>query len=265
MQELGPTVGEYETIFRDFQQSVKAARTSADPIQLGVEAVSPYAFNLADIFAWFDSTSLAVMERLALMNRLDTKFVFSVRELPRVLELLMPYYSILTINGTRAHRYDTLYFDRPTLDLYHQHHNGIYARHKVRYRRYVDTGACFFEVKTKKNTGRTVKRRISRPSIEENIDGEAVEFLQREVPGLADRLKPALRVGFTRLTLVNKHALERLTIDLNVRFDRMQEHCSFQNLVIAELKKDRAVSQSPFVDVMRERRLKHGSVSKYCL
>ena len=25
MQELGPTVGEYETIFRDFQQSVKAA------------------------------------------------------------------------------------------------------------------------------------------------------------------------------------------------------------------------------------------------
>jgi len=64
---------------------------------------------------------------------------------------------------------------------------------------------------------------------------------------------------------VNKNALERLTIDINVRFDRMKEHCSFQNLVIAELKKDRAVSQSAFVDVMRGRRLKHGSISKYCL
>lgn len=89
--------------------------------------------------------------------------------------------------------------------------------------------------------------------------------MQREVPGLADRLQPALRVGFTRLTLVNKNALERLTIDMNVRFDPMKEHCSFQNLVIAELKKDRAVSRSAFVDVMRGRRLKHGSISKYCL
>ena|SRR2546425_3065405 len=134
MQELDPTVGERDTILRDFQQSVKTARTSADPMQFGTKAVTPCAFNLADIFAEFESISLTVMERVALMNRMDTKFVLSVRELPHVLELLMPHYSMLTINGTRAHRYDTLYFDRPTLDLYHQHHNGIYARHKVRSR-----------------------------------------------------------------------------------------------------------------------------------
>jgi hypothetical protein len=205
------------------------------------------------------------MENVALMNRLDTKFTFSVDALPVVLERVIPHYLILTTNDLRSHRYETLYFDTPALQHYTNHHNGIYARHKIRYRKYVDSGLCFFEIKTKNNQGRTIKQRIRRSDISSDIRGETQQFVRQTVPFFTNDVNPVLWVYFSRLTLVSKHSLERLTIDMDLSYRTAASSISFTGLVIAEMKRDRSVTRSPFVQAMRERRLHEGSISKYCL
>lgn len=222
-------------------------------------------FSLDGILARFESISLETMENVALMNRLDTKFTFGMDDLPGLLDRVMPHYLLLAVNDVRSHRYETLYFDTHGLELYARHHNGIYARHKVRYWRYADSGLCFLEVKTKSNKSRTIKDRMQRPCITSKVEGEAQEFLQRAVPSLRADVHPVLWVYFRRLTLVNKNSPERLTIDLELSYRTEESSLSFPGLVIAEVKRNSSVARSPFVQAMREQRLWEGSMSKYCL
>ena len=107
--------------------------------------------GLEDILKKFGNVSLKALDELKLMDRFDTKFTFRRDQLLGILEAMIPRYRLLDVNGVRAHRYKTLYFDTDTLGLYAQHHNGQYTRHKVRYRSYVDSGLCFFEIKVKNN------------------------------------------------------------------------------------------------------------------
>ena len=233
---------------------------------MSANALVPYPRSSLDrILAGFETISLDMMERAALLNRLDTKFTFAVDDLPGLLNQVLPHYQLLTVGSVRFHSYETLYFDTCALELYAQHHNGIYARHKVRYRRYADSGLCFFEVKTKNNKSRTIKRRIQRPCIASEMEGEAQEFLQREVPCLRAEVYPVLWVNFRRLTLLNKDSPERLTIDLDLSYRTKESSLSFPGLVIAEVKRDRSVIRSPFIQATRERRLWEGSMSKYCV
>ena len=58
-----------------------------------------------------DPISLKEMDKVALMNRTDTKFIFSVSTLIDVLSKLKKHYYSLEINGIRAANYKTLYFD----------------------------------------------------------------------------------------------------------------------------------------------------------
>ena len=222
-------------------------------------------FDLDGILSKFESISLDAMENVALMNRLEAKFTFRLDDLPGLLNQILPHYELLAVGGVRFHRYETLYFDTRALELYAQHHNGIYARHKLRYRRYADSGLCFFEVKTKNNKSRTIKRRIQRPCIASEMEGEAQEFLQREVPCLRAEVHPVLWVNFRRLTLVNKDSPERLTIDLDLSYRTKESSLSLPGLVIAEVKRDCSVIRPPFIQAARERRLWEGSMSKYCV
>jgi hypothetical protein len=229
------------------------------------DAVFSLGFALDFLLTRFAPITLDAIKSVASANRLDTKSTFGMAELPQLLRRIAPHYSLLTINGVRAQRYQTLYFDTPGLDLYLRHHNGVYPRHKIRCRRYVDSERCFFEIKTKSNTGRTFKQRIPSPGMAVDIAGQARTFLQRAVPHLPAVLRPVIRVDFTRLTLANKDATERVTIDLDLTCHNSASSSRFPNLVIAEVKRDRSAARSLFLQKLHEMHLPEGSISKYCL
>lgn len=212
----------------------------------------------------FDPVSLKELDGVKLLDRMDTKFAFRIEQLPDVFQKMAPYYSVLDIGGIRASRYETLYFDTDEFDLYTKHHSGKLNRHKLRYRRYVESGLCFFEIKLKTNKGRTVKTRTPRKEIEREIEGSAAELLQAATPFAAGELKPKLWVMYTRCTFASKQSQERLTIDLHLRYSVGSAEASFPNLVIAELKQDKSAADSPFTAIMRRKRIREGGISKYC-
>jgi len=224
----------------------------------------PVMQQLDVIIRDFEPISLQEMDSVRLLDRVDTKFTFRLAQLPSVLAGMRPHYRVLDVNGVRANRYETLYFDTQGLSLYARHHSGKFIRHKIRYRRYVDSNLCFFEIKAKNNKGRTVKQRIQDGGIRPEIEGEAEEFLKKETPLSAADFKPALWVHFTRLTFVSKRTPERLTIDVNLAYKNDSVELNFPRLVIAEVKQDKSSASSPFIRLMRERRIWEGSMSKYC-
>jgi len=75
---------------------------------------------------------------------------------------------------------------------------------------------------------------------------------------------PVLRVFFERLTLVNKHANERLTVDLNLRYKNNGSEREIENMVIVEVKQEK-YSISPFRELMKQHKQHKNYLSKYCL
>ena len=212
----------------------------------------------------FEPITLKEMDSVKLMDRVDTKFVFRMDQLPGFLDELKRDYRVLEVNGNRSSRYETLYYDTPGLRLYHLHQAGKLNRYKVRSRKYLESDLSFFEVKFKSNKGRTIKHRIKCSGIENEISGRSAEFLQESSPLRASELIPSVWIYYTRITLVNKISAERLTLDigLNVKHDG-KEHL-FENLVIAEVKQSKSTF-SPFLRLMKKNRLLPGSISKYCM
>lgn len=219
--------------------------------------------DIQNILSPFSSITLDEMDSVKLLDRVDTKFTFNIRNLPSILSLVQPYYRVLEINGLKSSRYETLYFDTKDFRLYILHHNGKLNRYKVRYRSYIDTNQCFFEVKFKTNKGRTIKDRITRKEIPEEITGKAERLLSEKSPLVSSTLHPALWVYYSRVTLVNKSGGERLTIDLNLNYNNNKKEIGYPKLVIAEVKQGKT-THSPFIDVMRNKKISDVSISKYC-
>ena len=132
---------------------------------------------------------------------------------------------ILDIEGVRAFRYDTTYYDTPGLDAYRDHVQRRRRRYKCRSRRYEDSGACMFEVKLKGLRGRTVKHRMPYENgLHGSVSAEALRFLHDRLalaygraPGAA--LGRSLRMTFRRVTLVDVGRGDRLTCDFDLAFD----------------------------------------------
>jgi hypothetical protein len=226
-----------------------------------VEIESEVKMNLEQ----FGFTTLAAMREVALLDRMDTKFAFRMAELPGLLRTIRPDYRVLTIRGVRVHRYETGYWDTPDLTLYLRHHNGLYPRHKFRFRQYADLGEGFFEVKEKTNQGRTLKKRVKQNGVPQVLDGEARSLVERAAPGLQRKLQPTLWVVFNRITLVGKCSPERVTFDSNLSIRTNTSRMEFPGLAIAEIKRDRCASRSSVAAAFRARRHTAGSISKYCL
>jgi len=216
-----------------------------------------------DILNTFDTITLQEMECVNLLNRTDTKFTFKADRLPLILNELKDHYKVLDINGVKLNKYETLYFDTPEFFLYTQHHNGKLNRYKVRFRRYVDSGLNFFEVKFKNNKGRTIKDRVKRKELHEKIEGKSEILLNEKTPLSSEKLKPVLWVNYTRITLVSKHSQERLTIDTQLNFDNGILNKSRPSLVIAEVKQEKA-KKSIFITLMNKQKIYNSSISKYC-
>ncbi len=208
--------------------------------------------------------SLSEMDNVKLMDRTDTKFTFAFDKLPDILDALLNNYRVLIIDGVMINRYETLYFDTPDLLMYNLHQSGKLNRHKIRHRTYVESNIGFLEVKFKNNKGRTFKSRIKENEVCYDFKTKQIEFIQKKTPYNCTQLKPTIWVNYSRITLVNKTSAERLTIDINLEFKKDNITKTFNQLVIAEVKRD-SKSNSPFVDVMKKLHLREGSISKYCL
>ena len=113
------------------------------------------AESITHICSLFLPISLEEMDRVKLMDRTDTKFVFHISELSELLQSISQDYFILDMKGLRAHAYETLYLDTVDFDLFRNHHNGKLNRYKIRYRNYKESALAFFEIKFKNNKGRT--------------------------------------------------------------------------------------------------------------
>jgi hypothetical protein len=226
-------------------------------------SISSMEKNLSELICTFDPITLEEMDSVKLFDRIDTKFIFSYNQLPGILQGLSEHYRLLNVNGIKKNRYETLYFDTPDYKLYLDHHNEKPNRYKVRYRKYVDSDLVFFEVKHKDGKGRTLKSRVKRNKINEQIEGSCTQLINEKTSLNPDELQSNLWVTYTRMTFVKKSGTERLTLDLNLTFKKGMQEISYNNLVIAEVKQEK-LGDSPFINVMRLNQVPEGSISKYC-
>ncbi|MBO7427119.1 MAG: polyphosphate polymerase domain-containing protein [Paludibacteraceae bacterium] len=213
-----------------------------------------------------DPITLEEMSGIRLMNRIDTKFLVNVRNLPTLLEMAKQDYYVQRIGDLRKAFYRTLYYDTPEATMYVVHQDGKLNRQKIRVREYVESNLMFLEVKKKNNKGRTSKKRIT--ITDENVlhNEEAIAFLDEKSKFKMNEIDFRLRNSFFRITLVNKEKSERLTIDFNINF----ENCvtgvknTIPKLCIVEVKQD-GNAHSHFKDYLASLRIKKRSISKYCL
>ena len=205
------------------------------------------------------------MDEVKLMNRTDTKFVFSLPTLHNIIPKLVDHYRVLEIDGVRLNAYRSLYFDTDDFMFYHQHHNGKTNRNKVRFREYVDSGLSFLEVKHKNNKGKTVKKRIKVKEIKETLEGSNIDFVNKAV-GTELPLKPQHWNKFSRITFVHKKRKERLTIDVNLRFQDIDStKNNLSDMVIAEVKQAKRNLSSNFIRIIKKERIHPFRISKYCM
>jgi len=205
------------------------------------------------------------MDKVSLMDRIDTKFIFSSELLPGILEKSSANYNILEEKAESIFTYNNLYFDTPEFDMYTVHHNRHLNRYKVRFREYVDSGIIFLEVKFKNNQRRTIKSRIERPAFEDTLIEESADFINQLVPYEAKNLIPRIQNRFTRLTMVHKTVTERITIDTGLQFTDNGKDYKLPFLAIAEVKHSKYSSRSDFIDLLLDQRIFPQGLSKYLL
>ena len=211
----------------------------------------------------FEPITLAEMDGVSLMNRTDTKFVFELELLPKILEAVQPFYRSLEIKGNRFSKYKTDYFDTLDYFMYIAHQNGKQNRYKVRYREYVGSDLSFLEVKFKNNKGKTQKSRIKSWVDMDDFKGEDTAFLSEATPFSTNNLMHVLTNEFSRITLVSRTDKERLTIDFSLSFVKGETAKNLDNLVIAEVKQEKVNRDSKVMKVLKEYGIRQASFSKY--
>jgi VTC domain len=200
-----------------------------------------------------------------LMNRIDEKYIINQEKLAQLFECLIADYHILEINSQRIASYFSSYFDTPNLLLFQMHHAGKSNRYKVRFRNYLNSETSYFEIKKKDNHGRTIKSRIeSTYSPKLNISENEKNFLESNSPIIASSLNHVLNIFYNRITLIKKNKTERITIDLDLKFEQNCRYKTFEQIAIVELKQEKSIN-SPVKQFFKNERITKGGISKYCL
>jgi len=215
-----------------------------------------------------DTITLDQMSAIRLMNRIDTKFVASKRQLEELLRRVRGEYYVQEVNGDRQSPYRTTYFDTSSYTQYLQHHNGHATRTKVRVRTYLSSGGLtFLEVKRKNNHLRTKKKRIQVSDLDTAPCAEgAAELVQANTGLRLSEMHPIVQNNFRRITLVNKGMTERLTIDQDIRFHNYETLLDrdTQRIVVIEIKRDGNVF-SPIIPILRDLHIHPTGFSKCCI
>ena len=194
----------------------------------------------------FQAVSLKELDKVKLLDRQDTKFVFNQIQLPLILEKIKPFYRILEINNDRVFTYDTTYFDTDDFLFYNQHHNENRKRFKVRFRKYSSNNKSFFEIKIKNNKNRTLKKRLLVDEMNEYLGEQERDLASRIISLPPDQLTSKLKLEFSRITLTDNSFNERLTIDTNLSAKNGITSKIFDQLVISEIKQKNTI-QNPIL------------------
>lgn len=222
-------------------------------------------FSLQNLLIDHQTLSLNELDKVRLLNRQDTKFVFNQTQLPIILARIKPFYRILEIRNKLVFTYDTTYFDTDKFLFYNQHHNENRNRFKVRFRKYSSNSNTFFEIKIKNNKNRTVKKRLMVDEINDYL-GKQEKNLIFEIIGLQPNgLSPKLNIQFSRITLADNSFNERLTIDSNLSAKNGSSSKIFDKLVISEIKQKKYNPKSQFIQILRDLKIPEMRFSKYCM
>lgn len=149
----------------------------------------------------------------AFTTRVDRKYVLDARAAAEFLGRLPEGTRVLEIGGRRSFGYRSVYFDDARLTSFHDTATRRRRRAKVRTREYLDSGACWVEVKTRRGPV-TCKERIARPG----LDAEALAFVAGQLADSgsatdAGQLRPVLTTTYRRATYVLPAGAARLTVD----------------------------------------------------
>ncbi|MGV8025428.1 MAG: polyphosphate polymerase domain-containing protein [Anaerolineaceae bacterium] len=210
------------------------------------------------------AVSLNEIQEYALQDRVDTKYLVRMSDLPSLLSGFTSDCAILEVGSQRISEYRTLYFDTPALNFYYDHHNGKRPRYKIRMREYHSTKDAFLEIKKKENDLRTIKNRMPIADIRQSFTPEMRSFLEYYYPGATEPLQPILWNTFKRITLINTCICERLTIDLGLNFFNKTNSLQLFHLAVVELKQITFSRESIIHLALKEKGYQPIALSKYC-
>ncbi len=211
----------------------------------------------------FNTISLTEMDKVKLMDRIETKFVLSSKQLPHILNQIKNDYKVVEFNDNLMPAYKTVYYDTENLFFYNEHHRKRKDRYKVRFRNYIDSNITFLEVKHKKN-GRVNKQRIKVENEQFTLNKEDEDFLKGANIYKSD-LTLKLTNHYNRITLVSNRSVERVTFDMNIKFQYKDSKSSLDNVVIIELKQPTLSRETAIYKALRDLQIKPYNVSKYCI
>ena len=220
--------------------------------------------NVSQIISDFQPISLSEMDGVKLMNRTDTKFAFKADKLPLLIQKMLPFYRVLSIDGELVHDYKSLYFDTEDRKFYLDHHNRRVNRNKIRFREYVGSGLTFLEIKLKNNKGKTIKKRIKVDAISDTLTDKQKIYIEKNIGSNID-VDAKQWINFSRITFVHKIKKERLTIDINLTFGNKEKSGDLKQIVIAEVKQERMSRSSDFIKIAKELHILPIRISKYCM
>lgn len=220
----------------------------------------------------FAPVSLAELDgRAALQQRIDWKYIVAGSVLDELISALPADTAVLEIAGERRFGYSTTYFDSLDLMTYRAHVQGRRRRFKCRSRLYLNNNLHMLEVKLKGRRGETVKERREFPLEAHGVWDEAAHrFLHEQLcrhyrVSLDEPLAPTVQMTFSRVTLVDLVARERLTVDVDLRYE-LADGSSFAlapGTAIVESKSASGTAQ--FDRRARELGVRPVNCSKYCV
>ena len=214
----------------------------------------------------FRPISLEEMGKVRLMNRIDTKFVTSIENVGKLLEIASADYRMQQIGGRSNMPYYTKYFDTSDTLMFSEHQRGKKSRQKIRLRLYEDCGMLpFIEVKSKNNKGRSRKKRVM---MEDGTElAPYFTFLENNSDYNPQLLVPHIENHFYRITLVDNAMTERVTIDSCLEFHNLTtgKRISLPEIGIIEWKRDGRNSDSRLGSILRDLHIHPAGFSKYCI
>ncbi|MFI5842471.1 VTC domain-containing protein [Catenuloplanes sp. NPDC051500] len=170
-----------------------------------------------------------------LQTRVDRKYVLPLPEAMALLPRLDPRTRVLEIDGGRAFRYESVYFDTPDLASFRLAAHRRRRRFKIRTRLYVESALCWLEVKTEGGRGGTVKNRLPyQPGdhatvtpgwsfVSDVLGSFGTGALGTPGTGALDErglsLAPTLVTRYRRCTLLNPAGDSRATIDTDLSWE----------------------------------------------
>lgn len=223
--------------------------------------------ELEAIIREYESISLSMLDetKARLLNRVESKHLMTTDACREFLQRISDSYRVLEVRKTRIGRYETMYFDNNAFITYMQHHNGKGNRYKLRFRHYDSSGETYLEVKKKSNKGATEKTRMKTRWSLSGFLPEQEEFLRSAFPFDYRLFHPVLVTMYDRFTLVSMESPERITLDIGVSFGDGERIISYPGLVIAEIKYEKGLKNSPGLLALHEMGIRKRGFSKYCI